>query len=328
MTTDNSDLNHPHDTGYKYLLSSKKAFVKMIRSFIKAGWAEQIDEASLVRVDKSFILQDFKNKEADVVYRAHLKDRDVIFYVLLELQSRVDYLIPYRLLLYMTEVWRDIFRSTSTKETERKNFRLPVIVPIVLYNSKGNWTVPLNFKEILTGSDLFGNQALDFQYLLINVHSYAEEDLLELSGLFGAVFLVDQAKDLEDIITRLKLLAETFKNLEREEFDLFTSWAENILTRNMKSDQKKEVVNILQETRPEEVEEMISNVEKVLKKTYKDAEKQGIEKGLEQGIEQGLEQGIEKGILSVARQMLLEGEDVEKIMKYTGLSREAIEQLK
>jgi len=49
-----------------------------------------------------------------------MKDRGVIFYILLELQSRVDYLIPYRLLLYMTEVWRDLFRSISKKEAERK----------------------------------------------------------------------------------------------------------------------------------------------------------------------------------------------------------------
>ena len=65
---------------------------------------------------------------------------------------------------------------------------------------------------------------------------------------------------------------------------------------------------------------MISNVERVLKKSYKDAEKHG--------IAQGIEQGIEQGILKVAKQMLLEGEDIEKIEKYTGLSKETIEQLK
>jgi predicted transposase/invertase (TIGR01784 family) len=319
MSTKHSKINNPHDNGYKHLLYSKKAFMELIKSFIKPGWAEQIDEASLVRIDKAFILQDFKNKEADVVYRARLKDRDVIFYVLLELQSQVDYLIPYRLLLYMTEVWRDFLKNRSKKDRERKSFRLPVIVPIVLYNHKGKWTVPLNFKETLAGSDLFGNQAINFKYLLINVHDYAEEDLLELSGLFGAVFLVDQAKDLEEIITRLKLLAETIKKLDPEEFELFTSWTENILTRNIQPEEKNEVVTILQETRPEEVEQMISNVERVLKKTYKDAEIKG--------IEQGIEKGIEQGILLVARQMLLEGEDVEKIIRYTGLSMEAIEQL-
>ena len=128
MPEDNkNDINNPHDSGYKYLLYSKKAFVQLIRSFVKTGWADQIDEASLVRIDKSFILQDFKDKEADVVYRAQLKDQEVIFYVLMELQSTVDYLIPYRLLLYMTEIWRDIFKNVSEKEAKRKSFRLPVI---------------------------------------------------------------------------------------------------------------------------------------------------------------------------------------------------------
>ncbi len=37
----------PHDTGYRHLLTSKKAFLQLIRSFIKQGWAEQVDEASL-----------------------------------------------------------------------------------------------------------------------------------------------------------------------------------------------------------------------------------------------------------------------------------------
>ena len=41
------------------------------------------------------------------------------------------------------------------------------------------------------------------------------------------------------------------------------------------------------------------------------------------GIEKGIEQGIEK----VAKQMLSEGEDIGKIIRYTGLSREKIAKL-
>ncbi len=44
--------------------------------------------------------------------------------------------------------------------------------------------------------------------------------------------------------------------------------------------------------------------------------------------EEGLEKGIEKGIEKVAKQMLLVGESIEKIQKYTGLSREKIEMLR
>jgi len=129
----------------------------------------------------------------------------------MELQSGVDFPNPYRLLLYMTEILRDSFKNTPLQEVKRKSFRLPVIVPVVLYNGPGKWTVPLSFKETLQGYELFADQLLDFQYILINVFSYSEEQLFKLSILVGAVFFVDQARNLQKIIKRLKKLAEILK---------------------------------------------------------------------------------------------------------------------
>lgn len=126
----------------------------------------------------------------------------------------------------MTEVWRDIFKNVSYKEAGRKSFRLPVIVPIVLYNGQAQWTVPLHFKETLNSPELFLDQVVDFQYILINVNSYQEEELLQLSNLLGAVFLVDQAKSIAEIIERLKKLSGVIKKMEPEEFRLFISWTE------------------------------------------------------------------------------------------------------
>ena len=59
--------------------------------------------------------------------------------------------------------------------------------------------------------------------------------------------------------------------------------------------------------------------------------KKGIEKGIEQGIEKGLEKGIEQGIKEekqeIARNMLLANESIDKIVLYTGLTKEEIEEL-
>jgi len=49
--------------------------------------------------------------------------------------------------------------------------------------------------------------------------------------------------------------------------------------------------------------------------------------GFEEGIEQGLEQGLEKRSVEIAKEMKEENESIEKIMRYTGLSREEIEKL-
>ena len=61
---------------------------------------------------------------------------------------------------------------------------------------------------------------------------------------------------------------------------------------------------------------MISNVERVLKKSWEEAEKKGMEKGMELAS------------IKFARQMLLDNEDMNKIIKYTGLSKGKIENLK
>ena len=55
--------------------------------------------------------------------------------------------------------------------------------------------------------------------------------------------------------------------------------------------------------------------------------KEGLEKGLDQAKKQGLEQGLSAGRREIAKVMRNDGEPVEKIIKYTGLSREEIDKL-
>jgi DNA-binding transcriptional regulator GbsR (MarR family) len=47
-------VDNPHDKGYKHLLSSKKAFIEMLRSFIKEKWVEEIEETKMILVNKSY----------------------------------------------------------------------------------------------------------------------------------------------------------------------------------------------------------------------------------------------------------------------------------
>nr|WP_277397855.1 Rpn family recombination-promoting nuclease/putative transposase [Natranaerofaba carboxydovora] len=250
-----------------------------------------------------------------MVYKAKIKDRDVIFYVLLELQSTVDFQMPYRLLLYMTEIWRDIIKNTDPQKAARKDFRLPVIVPIVLYNGENKWTVPLNFKEYLNGSELFGEHVLDFKYSLVNVRQYDENELLELENLLGTVFLLDQCKNFLEIIKALKKLAKIISKLNKVEFRLFVTWAKNILTRTLSPKQKEKVVEILDKANPEEVEEMISNVERVIKKTLADAKKEG------------KKEAEKESKRKIAKNMLKKGYKIEEIIEITNLSKEEIEEL-
>ena len=74
MTSDEhkEPLHQRHDTSFRFLLSSKKLFVELLRSFVHRGWVESIDETSVREIPHSFVLQDFKRKEADLVYQVKI----------------------------------------------------------------------------------------------------------------------------------------------------------------------------------------------------------------------------------------------------------------
>ncbi|WP_017752317.1 Rpn family recombination-promoting nuclease/putative transposase, partial [Clostridium tyrobutyricum] len=119
--------------------------------------------------DKSYILEDFSEEESDIVYKVNICGQYVIFYILVEFQSRVDYRMPMRLLFYIVELWRERLKNTSKKDIRNKNFKLPAVVPMVLYNGKNKWTASRNFKDILGSNELFDENIIDFRYILFDV---------------------------------------------------------------------------------------------------------------------------------------------------------------
>lgn len=107
-STNSETVHQRHDTSYRFLLSSKKLFVELLRSFIDKGWVQAVDEEHVQEIPHSFVLQDFKRQEADLVYRVKLNGQDVVF-----------------LLLYQVEIWRYWLQNEEEALSNRKSFQLP-----------------------------------------------------------------------------------------------------------------------------------------------------------------------------------------------------------
>lgn len=298
-------IHNPHDKGYKYILSIKRLFVQLLRSFVDQGWAKKIEPEDVEILDKSFMLPDFKNKEADLVYKVNIDGNNVYFY-LLELQSSVDYQMPYRLLLYMVEIWRTVLKDTCKKEVRKKDFRLPVIIPCVLYNGTDKWTAKRSFKETLFKYEEFGDLVIDFKYILFDVRRYKDEELLQLANLIASVFFIDKTKDKSsELIDRLKEVAAKVKGLSSEDTNIMWNWLKNIAARGIKSGLEKDIDNIFQ--KEGKVENMVYAIERVIKKEKLDAKKEGK--------------------IEVVKEMLKEGDSFEKISRVTKLPVEKIQEI-
>jgi len=306
-------FNNKHDKGYKYLFSTKRVFLQLLKSFLRQSWVHKIDESSLERIDKSFILQDFKGKEADIIYKVRIDENEVFFYILLELQSTVDYQMPYRLLQYMLEIWRTILKDTEGKANKRKDFKLPPIIPCVLYNGRYNWTAPLSFKEIVVANELFGDNILNFNYMLFDIARYSEEGLLKLGNLIGAVFYIDHKEQFNEVLMSLRKLADILKSISKEDFQIFKTWLKNIIVYALPKEQAEELENVIDKS--EEVEEMEYALGLSIYNKLKEAEQKGEQKGRLEGK------------LDVAKKLLAAGMPIEQVGMFTELSVEEIQKL-
>lgn len=323
------NINNEHDLGYKSILSQKKNFIDFLRDFVKKDWANSVKEENLILIDKEFILDDFKEEEADIVYKVNLNGNEVIFYVLLEFQSKVDFRMPIRLLMYMTEIWRDELRNTEKNIKKRKEYRLPAIVPIVLYNGKQKWTAARNFKEILNGYEEFEDNIVDFRYLLFDVNRMDKEELVEIANVVSSVFLLDQDMNVAEIANRLKLVGKIMrKTTTSEQKKIFNKWVFNVLGNRFEKDKQKEMYKVLIETSEKESDNMVSNLGRNIEKAFKKAEKDGMKIGLEKGREEGREEGELRKAQKVALKMLNKGTDIDDIVEITELSKSEILSLK
>jgi len=317
-----------HDKGYKELLSNKRIFLELVRTFIRDEWVGAIDEQGLVRVDKSYILKEFTEIESDIVYRIQRHDRDIIFYILLELQSKVDFSMPIRLFGYMVEIWRDILNNTSETARKRKKFRLPVIIPAVLYNGEQRWTAARRFKEIQAGYESFGDYVLDFRYILFDVNRYDDQDLREAANVISTVFFLDKRTSYTEILDRIKLILKIVRKFDPDQLRLALQWAEHVFIPRLPESIREGVEHVLREATLQEVENVVTNLGIALDEMKKDAKVQGMKEGKKEGIKEGMKEGKREGKKEVARNMLLDDVPVDKISKFTGLSPSEIDELK
>lgn len=300
------DAYHIHDIGYKDLYSKKEVAIDLFKSLSHNKWTKDIKGEDLTLVNKSFVTSDYDETEADIVYKANVNNKEVIFYILLEFQSTIDYRMPIRLLFYICEILRDY--SKNEKHTKYdKNLKVPAVVPIVLYNGNKPWDVEKEFRKIIFNEDLFEDSIINFKYDVFDINNdFTKEDLIKSKNVTSAIFLLDQKIDAFEFLQRIKSIALFFNGLTEAETKAIKNWIKNTAPQEL----AESAIEIL-EAKKEDIDKMVAS------NTYI----------LEELKEAGKEAGKEEAKKDIARN-LLDILDDETIALKTGLKIEDIELLR
>jgi len=134
-----------HDESYKLLFSHPQMVQDLLTGFVPEEWVRSVDFATLEKVSGTFIADDLRDREDDVIWRVRWRDEWLYVYLLIEFQRTVDRFMAVRLMTYRGLLYQDLVRGGRLGSTAK----LPPVVPIVLYNGIERWNAALDVGDVL-----------------------------------------------------------------------------------------------------------------------------------------------------------------------------------
>jgi len=282
------------DRGYKWLFSNKEIFRELITSFVQEEWVKDLDFSNCELVPGAFVSENYEKTFSDLMYKVKLRERDFYIVVLLEFKSAPAPFVAVQVLGYILDFYRHLIAA------EKELRKLPPVFPIMLYNGEKPWTTTLDISALIEGHEILGDFALHFKCFPIIEYAYAEELLLKIGNIVSTLFLAEVHYDFETLAKQLLALFE--RTEDKQAVSLFLNWLKQMA-----------IYERIDESHYREFERIYHERTEV--------------NMLENAIREEKRKIREQGRADVAKIMLLNGESLEKVKLYTGLSEEQIQEL-
>ena len=270
-------MKNYHDKAYKKLFSNKEIVQQLFEYFIDEDFVQFLDFSTLQKMDKSFVTDEYKEKESDLIYQIHFKNKPMYIYMLIEFQSTVDPMMPLRFLRYICEFYEDL----KNHQTGLK--KLPAIFPLLIYNGEKKWTSKLNINELIekTISDRY---IPNFSYYKLSINELSEEMLSEINNTLSFIFTFENSSPKE-LSKKIKTLLKRIEHEKPEAIKTLKKWINNFFKQQNLINNTKIIESI---SKLEEIEIMFTSaLKKELKESYDEGKLKGIEEGKLKGIEEG-----------------------------------------
>lgn len=289
---------HFPDRSIRRLLSAPD-YVRYLVGLLMPELLGLLDFEGGVYPNRSSLSEALRERESDVLLRVPFREpisgESLHICILIEHQSRPEWLMRLRVLIYMVGIWESEYRQLESRSEDQQ---FSPILPIVFYTGSDRWTAPMSLTEILNVPQVLERFVPAFETLFLDVKRTDGETLTQSGHPFGWLLRVLQEEYADEPAFREALetaVSEIHRSDETQAAQLREALNYLILLifHRRSEDERDAFIDLIkQQSRDErEVETMAQTAAEAL-----------IEQGKAEGIVEGIEQGIEQG----ARQMSIE----------------------
>ena len=301
MSKNHKNINE-HDEFFKRNFTQKR----VIKDFLASNLPEEVlsvVDLDTIKIEPTEMLSGpyIGKKRVDILCSLKGKEGKKVYALLhLEGQSKHDKYMAIRVIEYHAAIARYHVNKGGEK--------VPTILTFVLYHGKEKWTSPISIAEVYDDHKLYISVSHNAPFL-INL-TEKEIEMLKNQGASSApqIMMKGQAYgDYHEFSGVLYSLMKKYEQINDDNLDYIVA--------NEKK--PKELLKKFRKIDPEKFNPYIDMFEAAVERVAKKEAKKKVKKEVKK-----------EGKMEVALRMLKEGEPIEKISNYTGLTKEEIEKLK
>lgn len=273
----------PHDNAYKNLFTHPQVVRDFLRGFVSEEWVGELDLNTLEKASGSYVTDDLRDREDDIIWRVRRNNHWCYIYLLLEFQSKNDPWMAVRIMTYIGLLYQDLIKRGEVVSPQR----LPPVFPAVIYNGIQSWTSARELETLIEPAPSGLMRYVPRQrYFVLDE---GRQEILEENNTFSDIVALEQGpgpEALAQVLARLTARLQAPENSELRR--ALTVWIHRVVLKKLIPGTEIPPVNELKE-----IESMLA--ERVVEWT---------ETWKQQGMQQGMQKGMQQGEAAVLQRLL------------------------
>lgn len=191
------------DSSSKIIFNNHELCAQFLKGYTEIPFLKNVQPEDIEDVTERYVRMFREERNSDVVKKVRIRNSEVPFYLisLIEHKSNVDYNVVMQILRYMVCIWEEYEKEAEKRHkgiSRTKNFRYPMILPIVIYDGVKNWTAALRMRDRIDQSSGLQEYIPDLKCLLISLRNYSNGQLVERGGILSFIMMIDKIQTKDD----------------------------------------------------------------------------------------------------------------------------------